>query len=184
MNDWLTGELVRLAAPNPETDGELFAKWSNDGEYLRLLDSDPARGVTIKQAKEFMEEEQKDNQFRFMIHTAADDRVIGFIGLWVNWVNDGAWVGIGVGEPEFRGKGYGTDAMRVLLRFAFTELNLHRVSLGLFGYNERARRSYEKAGFTLEGHMREEVHREGKRWDGLVVGILRREWQATQEMRE
>ena len=176
MSDWLKGELVRLAAQNPETDAELFAQWSHDGAYLRLLDTDPARGLTLKQAKEMLEEEIKDHQFRFMIRTLTEDRAIGFVGMWVNWLNDEGWIGIGIGEPEFRGKGYGTDAMRVILRFAFTELNLHRVSLGLFAYNERALRSYEKAGFVLEGRTRHDVYRDGTRGDSLWMGILRTEW--------
>ena len=66
--------------------------------------------------------------------------------------------------------------MRVILRYAFTELNLHRVSLGLFEYNPRALRSYEKAGFKMEGRMRGTLHREGRRWDDLYMGILRTEW--------
>jgi RimJ/RimL family protein N-acetyltransferase len=66
--------------------------------------------------------------------------------------------------------------MNVLLRFAFTEVNLKRVSLGVFEYNPRAIRSYEKAGFRLEGRLRSLLHREGRRWDNLFMGILREEW--------
>jgi RimJ/RimL family protein N-acetyltransferase len=87
-------------------------------------------------------------------------------------------VGIGIGEAEYRGKGYGTDAMQVILGFAFRELNLHRVSLSVFEYNPRAIRSYEKAGFRHEGRLRAEINRDGRRWDVLMMGILRTEWEA------
>ncbi len=90
-------------------------------------------------------------------------------------------MGISIGEKEYWGKGYGTDAMRVVLRYAFTELNLHRVSLTVFEYNPRAIRSYEKAGFTLEGREREAVFRSGKRTDMIYMGVLREDWERLSE---
>ena len=87
-----------------------------------------------------------------------------------------AFVGLGIGETEYWSKGYGTDVMNVLLRFAFTEINLKRVTLTVFEYNPRAVRSYEKAGFRHEGRLRDLLYREGRRWDNLFMGILREEW--------
>ena len=66
--------------------------------------------------------------------------------------------------------------MRVILRYAFQELNLYRVTLGVFEYNKRAMRSYKKAGFSIEGRIRGEVLRQGRRWDTFIMGILRKEW--------
>jgi RimJ/RimL family protein N-acetyltransferase len=66
--------------------------------------------------------------------------------------------------------------MNVLLRFAFTEVNLRRVTLSVFEYNPRAIRSYEKAGFRHEGRVRKALNKEGRRWDVLFMGILRDEW--------
>jgi RimJ/RimL family protein N-acetyltransferase len=86
-----------------------------------------------------------------------------------------------VGEREYWGRGYGTEAMRLVLQFAFQELNLHRVSLGVFAYNERAIRSYEKAGFRIEGRLRQGIHRVNQRWDEVVMGILRSEWETAQK---
>jgi len=85
-------------------------------------------------------------------------------------------MGIGIGEREFRGKGYGRDALNILLRYAFMELNLRRVTLTVFEYNEQAIRMYQQAGFRLEGRHRQVLHREGRRWDMLEMGILREEW--------
>jgi hypothetical protein len=70
----------------------------------------------------------------------------------------------------------GTDAMRVMLRYVFNELNLRRVSLIVFEYNLRAIRSYEKVGFVHEGRVRRVMQRDGRRWDFLYMGILREEW--------
>jgi RimJ/RimL family protein N-acetyltransferase len=104
--------------------------------------------------------------------------LIGFIGLFgIEWNHGNAWVGIGLGERDYWGKGYGTDAMCAILDYAFNELNLYRVTLDVFEYNPRAIRSYEKAGFQLEGRVRKMIHRDGRRWDVLVMGVLRDEWE-------
>ncbi|MGQ0603381.1 MAG: GNAT family N-acetyltransferase, partial [Anaerolineales bacterium] len=156
----LRGDLVWLTAANAETDAERFASWFRDTEFNRLLDGDPARQPLVKEIKDDFEEELKPTGFPFLIRTLAEDKLIGFVGLWLsggNWSNSDAWVGIGVGERDYWGKGYGTDALRVALRYGFTELNLHRVSLGVFSYNGRAVRSYEKAGFRIEGRSRQAV---------------------------
>jgi RimJ/RimL family protein N-acetyltransferase len=114
------------------------------------------------------------------VRTLAEDRYIGFFVLIVDLINSEAWVGIGIGERDFWGKGYGTDMMRLCLQYAFTELNMHRVSLGLHEYNPRALRAYEKVGFQIEGTTRKDIFREGKRTGGLWMGILREEWLAMQ----
>ncbi|CAG0940453.1 diamine N-acetyltransferase [Anaerolineae bacterium] len=181
MNNILEGKLVRLVAANSEKDAETTARWSRDSEYARLLDSDPARVNSVSQAKEGIKkwmENDDPHSFGFMIRARADDRLIGFVGLGgISWTHGDAWIGIGIGEREYWGKGYGTDAMRTLLQFAFAELNLHRVSLNVFEYNPRAIRSYEKAGFTIEGRVRGCLNRDGKRYDAFWMGILREEWE-------
>jgi len=115
--------------------------------------------------------------YYFGIRTLAEDKLIGELGLdVVNWPGREAFVGLGIGETEYWSKGYGTDVMNVLLRFAFMEINVRRVSLGVFEYNPRAIHSYEKVGFRHEGSMRRLLKREGRRWDNLFMGILREEW--------
>jgi len=182
MNNYLLqGELVRLAAGNSETDAEGFARWTRDSEFMRLQDTWLARMWSAKKTKEEMQnwiESDKPNEYAFAIRTLAEERLIGDIELdGINWSNGNCWVGIGIGDREFWGKGYGTDAMRVILRFAFMELNLHRVSLDVFEYNPRAIRSYEKAGFKIEGCVRQALNRNGRRWDDIHMGILREEWE-------
>jgi len=171
------GELVRLSAPDPEADAEAFARWSNDSEYMRLLDSLPARPESARQFTQNLTKWLASHDCLFAVRALADDRLLGFVELdGLRWVHGDAWVGIGLGEREYWGKGYGTDAMRVILRYAFTELNLYRVSLDVFEYNTRAIRAYEKAGFTVEGRMREALHRNGRLWDLIYMGVLRDGW--------
>ncbi|HQV63828.1 MAG TPA: GNAT family protein, partial [Anaerolineales bacterium] len=93
-----------------------------------------------------------------------------------NWASRNAFVGIGINNREDWGKGYGTEAMKLMLQFAFTEVNLYRVTLTVFEYNPRAIRSYEKAGFRHEGRLRGALLKDGKRWDVLYMGILCDDW--------
>ena len=85
---------------------------------------------------------------------------------------------ITIGEPDAWGQGYGTEATGLMLQLAFERIGLHRVSLAVFSFNERAIRSYQKAGFRLEGRTREAIVRRGQRFDELTMGILADEWWA------
>lgn len=86
------------------------------------------------------------------------------------------WIGIGIGDAIDRGKSYGTEAMRVALRYLFEELEMERASLGVFADNVRAVRSYQRAGFVIEGRQREDTLREGRRWDAFFMGVLSSEF--------
>jgi RimJ/RimL family protein N-acetyltransferase len=181
----LRGDLVRLTVEDPETMAKLISQWSADSEYSRLLDWDPARRFSVKSTQKWLEKHSEDeNCHSFAIRTLNNDRIIGDIGLdGIRWMHGDTFVGIGLGEREYWGKGYGTDAMKIILRYAFTELNLRRVTLDVFEYNQRGVRSYEKAGFVLEGRERGLILREGRRWDVLYMGILREDWIKLQEQK-
>lgn len=176
-----TGHLVRLSSEEPQVFAEAFTRWSSNSEYLRLLDTDPPRLWSVSKRKQWFEKKLEDfeHNHTFSIRTLEDERLIGFIGLGgISWTHGDAWVGIGIGDQQYWGKGYGSEAMRLILGYAFTELNLHRVSLGVFSYNNRAIRAYENCGFRKEGIIRQSFRREGQRWDEITMGILRSEWQA------
>jgi RimJ/RimL family protein N-acetyltransferase len=157
-----------------------FSRWSRDSEFRRLINSEAVSVTSSKGTKKWLEkelEEQSINQHWFSIRTLTDDTLLGDIDLYIyNWPGRDAFVGLGIGEREFWGKGYGTDLMKLILRYAFSEVNLNRVTLTVFEYNPRAIRAYEKAGFRHEGRMRKLLNKEGKRWDLLFMGILREEW--------
>lgn len=183
MNDLLRGKLVRLTSEDPEVLAPLISRWCGDSEFFRLEDWDPARRFSVKAVRDWIEKHREEEMaYAFVIRRLEDDRIIGEVGLeGIKWPHGEAFVGIALGERDLWGQGYGTDAMRIMLRYAFSELNLQRVSLNVFEYNPRAIRSYEKAGFVLEGRERRALHREGRRWDVLYMGILRTEWERNTE---
>jgi RimJ/RimL family protein N-acetyltransferase len=180
--DLFVGEKVKLVPFDLEKELHYWEEWDQDSEYKRLLDDSPVRQMAGSLAKEHFEESNGSGAL-FMVHTMADDQVIGFIELdGFDWAARSGWVGIGIGNPDYRGKGYGTEAMKLLLAYAFSGLNLNRVNLNVFSYNERAIRSYEKCGFKYEGTQREVIYKEDQRWDMIDMGILRNEWELYRKM--
>jgi RimJ/RimL family protein N-acetyltransferase len=178
-NDLFTGSLVRLGAMDSEKDAVAFAGWDTDSEYMRQLDSGPHLPQRAGKIKEGIEKEQREeaNSIAFIVRTLDDEKLIGFVAFdGINWQHGDTFVAIGIGDPAYRGNGYGTDAMRVMLRYGFMELNLYRVQLNVFSYNERAIKSYLKAGFVMEGRMRGMLLRAGQRWDSVYMSVLRDEW--------
>jgi RimJ/RimL family protein N-acetyltransferase len=175
----LTGKLVRLARYDLEKDSEAWARWNRDSEYQRLLDSGPAFLHPSASVRSYLEKEIGKEYIIFSIHSLEDDRIVGFIDLGgLDWQAHSAWVAVGIGEAEYRGRGLGTEAMQLLVRFAFEQLNLNRINLSVYEYNPAARRSYEKCGFVLEGCQRQFLNRGGRRWDMIFMGLLKEDWLA------
>jgi RimJ/RimL family protein N-acetyltransferase len=178
------GERVRLAPHDPDKDAEVESRWTHDPEYMRLVSADPVRPLSPGQIKKKYEEAGKDasrqsqNRFSFAVRMRADDRLIGVVRLdRIEWNNGAGWLALGIGAAEDRGQGYGTEALRLILRYAFDELNLHRLSASTFEYNTGALRFLERAGFAIEVRRRQAIQREGRRWDDLFLGILREDWE-------
>lgn len=180
MNQQLfEGEQVRLAAIELDKDAETEAKWTNDPEYLQMVQLEPARPLSPNQIKKRYEDAEKEkNWFAFAIRTRADDRMIGLVRMsWIEWTNGTGYLSIGIGEAADRGRGYGTEAIQLVLRYAFTELNLYRLSTLVPECNSKALQFFERAGFHVEVRRRQAIQRDRRRWDLLVLGLLRDEWQ-------
>ena len=167
------GALVRLAAAQPD-DAACFARWSDNDEYMRLLDDDPVR----PQSPESFGPMSAGDYF-FTLRTLDDNKLIGFVALFnIKWGSQSAEMAMGIGETDYWGKGYGSDGLRLLLNYAFNELNLYRVGLTVLDYNSRAIKAYERAGFVREGVKRQAVLRESQRYDLVCYSLLRDEWLA------
>ena len=174
----LRGETVRLTAVS-ETDLPTLAGWWSDADFLRLFDSVPAYPQTTTQLAERIKGGQDGrNNFVFGIRPLAENMLLGLLELdGVMWTHGTTYVSIAIGDAARRGQGIGYEAMRLALRYAFAELNLHRVCLTVFSYNTPAIKLYEKLGFVQEGIYRQHVQRDGQRYDMILYGLLRPEWQ-------
>lgn len=128
--------------------------------------------------KEFEKHVEDQDVSAFVIE--ADGKVIGEIGLhhWKNRRAGAAMMGIGIYDPEYVGKGYGRDAIEVLLTWAFRIQNFRRVGLMTLATNERAIRAYRACGFVEEGRLRQDDYSDGAYVDTVVMGLLRSEWEA------
>lgn len=174
-----TGSLLRLTAPQSE-DQEIFATWTQDDTYMRFMDDDPIRPHSPANFSGFGEAVKADDYY-FHLRTLHDNQLIGFVVLFnLKWRNQTAELAIGIGPEAYRGKGYGYDALQLILNYGFSELALRRVSLTVMDYNTRAIKAYERVGFQREGAQRQAIHRSGAYYDLLLYGILREEWQALQ----
>jgi RimJ/RimL family protein N-acetyltransferase len=177
------GEHICLAPIDHEKDPEIESKWTHDAGYMRMLSPDPVRPLSaarLKKKYESIEKEQDEsrNSFYFTIRMREDDRLIGFAHLsWIEWTNGNAWIRMGIGEADARGHGYGSQALDLLLRYAFAELNLYRLTISIPEYNVVALHVAQKAGFVEEVRRRQALNRDGKRWEMLQLGILRQEWE-------
>jgi len=172
------GQLVELKAIEPDNLGT-YTRWFQDPEVLRLLTPatvKPWSSVAEKRAIERMAR-GGDDAVHFAIHVLTDGQLIGNCSLQaIDGKNRTAGLGIVIGERAYWGRGFGSDALRLMLRYGFSELNLHRIWLKVLAFNERAIRAYNKIGFVEEGRLREAVYRDGRYWDELMMAVLRTEY--------
>lgn len=176
ISNHLAGPRVRLDAATAE-DAVQVALWHRDGAFLRHLDAEPAHPTGADTVAERWQAIRAAGGFPFAVRTLTDEpRLVGLVALdELLWPQRGAWLAMEIAPPDW-GQGYGREALSLLLRFAFDELNLRRLSLTVFSYNDRAIRLYERLGFQREGVFREFLVRDGRPYDMLLYGLLEREW--------
>jgi len=174
----LSGERVFLS-PVALEDAELWARWLNDQAVSLPLGDEAYITYGIERAQQDVRETAQRQDHVFTIVEKESGRAVGRCLLFaVNPVDRCAWVGIFIGERDSRGKGYGQEAMRLLLDFGFNLLNLHNIMLGVFAFNERAIRSYQSLGFHEIGRRREARWIGGKAYDVIFMDLLEEEFRA------
>jgi RimJ/RimL family protein N-acetyltransferase len=163
-----------VLAPIVRADAPTLFAWINDRELVLL--SAPYRPVHEPSHRAWLEHAaSRTDGVTFAIRLATSRRLIGICQLnGVHPIHRSAELQIRIGDPRWRERGLGTEAVRRLVAFAFEDLNLHRVFLHVFATNARAVRAYRRAGFAVEGTLREAVHVDGRYVDVLVMSILRK----------
>lgn len=177
MRGLLVGENIRLTSVSEEDFVSVY-EWYNDIEFLRYYDMVPAIPKNISSVKKVIDEfEVSDNRFIFAIRPIYSNDIIGVIGFDdIIWSNGTATFFIGIGNKKFTGMGYGRAAMNLIIDYGFNELNFHRIQLNVLEYNLSAIGLYESIGFKREGTYREFIHRDSKRYDMYLYGLLKSEW--------
>ena len=172
-----TGKKIRLREYRKE-DIKVVQTCINDPEIKKLVNPGIPYLYTFEDEEKWFEGlSAKNDQYSFAIETLADNKYIGGCGInSIDWKNSVAVIGIFIGDKEYLGKGYGTDAMNLLISFIFEQMNLNKIKLQVLSYNERAIKCYEKCGFTKEGVLREEIFRDGKYHDNIIMGFLKAEY--------
>ncbi|WP_339063454.1 GNAT family protein [Tepidibacillus marianensis] len=168
---------VRLREHRKE-DVQQAQTYINDPEVKGLLHPGVPYPYTLEDEQKWYESISATKElYSFAIETLSDHKYIGGCGInKVDWKNSVAVVGIFIGDKEYWSKGYGTDAMKVLVRFIFEQMNIHRIQLHVFSFNKRAVKSYENCGFKEEGVLRKAIYRDGEYHDEIAMGILREEY--------
>lgn len=171
----LKGERVALA-PLKDADATVLFDWIN--ERSQVLHNAPYKPVHESQHREWLANlQRRDDLVIFGITLLSDSRLIGTCQLHsITPVHRTAELQIRIGDVESRSKGYGTEAVNLLLHFGFHDLNLRRIYLHVFATNAVAISTYEKSGFAREGLLREAAFINGRPEHVVVMGILRHEY--------
>jgi RimJ/RimL family protein N-acetyltransferase len=173
----IRGTLVNLRA-REQADAENVARWASDEELQRLMGDryQQSRAATEEFLRSYVAKPLSFHDPRFAIET-KDGRHIGALRLFRMSAEDRrARLAILIGEPENQSRGYGSDALRTLMRFVFDEMNLNRLDLDVFAFNQRAIAAYRKLGFVEEGRRRGAQYALGVQNDVIVMSVLRDEW--------
>jgi RimJ/RimL family protein N-acetyltransferase len=166
--------------PLEKEDAATVQVWVNDPEVTRHLLV--YRPMSLLAEEEFIANRSRDEHgIGVMIVARESDRPVGATGLHaIDARHRTARFGILIGEKDCWGRGYGTEATRLMVDLAFATLNLNRVALEVVASHDRACRCYERVGFRREGLLRQGYFGEGRYWDLIVMGLLREEWQQVQ----
>jgi len=176
----LQGKKVRLREVR-KNDVSNFLKWLNDSEvtqyltiFLPMMEASEEKWINDLA----LSKNQTDIVFVIEVKIRKHWVPIGNCGIHgINWHNRDAEMGMIIGEKKFWSKGYGTEAAKLLVDYAFLQLNLHRVSAGAYSFNIRSIKMQKRAGFIEEGCIRRAVYKNGQYHDKILLGILQEEWE-------
>ena len=153
-----------------------FRIWRNDPD-LRKYFREHREISKYMQSKWFERISNDKNQFNFSIKEKETSNLIGHCGLYyIDWVNRTGEFGIYIGDEKYRSGGYGSDSLRCLIKYGFSELNLNKIWCEVFD-NNKSISLYKRLGFAHEGTMREHYYNDGKYWDSHFLSLLKRDWE-------
>lgn len=172
----IEGRLVVLRRHRSE-NLPLIVSWYRDSELARLTRYHTRPMAHEEIERFFVSRLLAADSLAYGIHERATDRLVGLTTFSsLDPDNSSVLFHITIGERGAWGHGYGTETAGLMLALAFERIGLHRVGLSVFAFNERAIHAYEKAGFRVEGRLRDAIMRDGRFWDEIQMSMLRDEW--------
>ena len=175
QNPFIVGERLYLRPLEPAQDNHLYSTWMNDEEIRRYFSIYPTSDTRGKERLELLYKDGKHIIFGVALN--ENNRLIGLVGLKdINYINQSAEFYVIIGDRLAWGKGYGTEATKLMIRYGFMELNLNRIQTQDMEDNIGGWRADEKAGFKHEGTLREVILRFGKYNDVRVYSLLKSEY--------
>lgn len=170
----LVGNNIYLSPRNTE-DAEQFTEWLNDFHITDYLGRSGSL-ISIEGEREYLES-NKSQEATFVIVTLEEDKMIGTCSIEnINYINRTGTLGIFIGDEAARNKGYGTEAIKLILDYGFNYLNLNNIYLQVMSFNERAISCYKKCGFKEFGRRRKCRFIDGKYYDVIYMDILQEEF--------
>jgi RimJ/RimL family protein N-acetyltransferase len=171
----IRGKRIIVRAIEP-ADLPLLHSWFNDPDLVGGL-GDIHFPASLRQQEQWYERAQSDEgTIRLAVHM-IEGTLIGYTGFWnIHWRDRRAVHAVVIGDPEYRGKGFGREIILTCARYAFEEMGLHRLDAGILETNTASLDAYRECGFQIEGTLREHALRAGKRVDRLLLGLLKREY--------
>lgn len=175
------GKRIMLREYRREDAGEMY-RWVNNPEITDTLnDSMFFYPQGIEYVDSFINDRIMNRSCSFVIADLKDESYLGQIELFnMDYRNGFAEMGVVLAHPALIGKGFGQEAVGLMLKIAFEKMNLHRIELNVYAFNRRAITCYEKCGFRKEGVLRKRHFKNGSYADIIVMGILREDYLAEQ----
>ena len=171
---FLKGPRVTLR-PLLREDIPLLMRYMNDPDVLHFLGSNSPKMEADEM--EWFDGLHKRKQTDIVLSVVADDHMIGVMGIHgMNWVHRFATTGAAIGDKAYWGRGYGSEAKILLLKFAFDTLNLRKICSNVIAFNERSLNYSLKCGYKEEGRRKDHFFRQGRYWDEIQLAIFREDW--------
>jgi len=173
----MTGNRVGLALMRAE-DAPTIARWNQDLEFTARLGT-PGEAHTLEMRQEAYKQNSRTrpDSAEFAVIELGTGRLVGFGGLFDITRALVATMFVGIGEAALRGRGYGTEASRLICEYGFFFRNLHSIKVEVHGYNRTALRMYERLGFKLVGHLRGANLLNNRRYDEIIMDLVRGEFE-------
>lgn len=173
--DFIEGDNIYLRKLRKSDVDSNYCNWMNDPEVNQYLESRFEKW-SIKKLEDYVTKIQDNPDYVFLSIILKDEnRHIGNIKIGpINQIHKFADVGLIIGERSFWGRGLATEALKLIVDYAFNTLNLHKLTAGAYADNIGSIRAFEKAGFLIEGIKKKHYLYNGDYIDGVLLGVFRK----------